>query len=105
MLSSMEQLPLNFDVDTEETQPPKPEAVPIDVTVLNHNEIISLLPSLSREALLVGYHTWIGKDPRLRSLSDEQLRQGIRDPEAEIARLRVIDMAADKEDLKSTHRR
>lgn len=88
--------------DEEIAALPTPEVVDVDVETLTHEEIKILLPGLSHIELTTGYKKFVGKDPMARGLSDEELRQGIADPAAELERLGIHDAAEDR-DEKSRH--
>lgn len=89
-MEQMRQAPLDFG-DTEHT--PK---TPVDFSVLSHEEVVTMLSTLDRTELTAGYQRFVGKDPMFRNLSDEELRAGIINPEAELRRLAVIDLQEDQ---------
>lgn len=60
--------------------------------------------NLSWEQICELYQTKTGKNPRARGFDLPTLIQGIKDPAAEIERLRRIDSADDKEDIIKTYR-
>ena len=77
----MEQLPLNLSPED-----PKPEDLKI----------------AELEAL---YKKVVGVNPKIRLLDRETMLNGVKDPEAEIARLGALDAASDKEELRRTYNR
>lgn len=60
--------------------------------------------NFSWEQICSLYQEKTGKNPRARGFDLPTLIEGIKNPETEIERLRQIDSADDKEDIKKTYR-
>ncbi len=63
------------------------------------------LESLSNEELVALYQEKVGKNPTYRTLSREQMIEGIKNPEEEKARLAEEDRASDQEEISKTYTR
>lgn len=62
------------------------------------------LEALSYEELVLIYKDRVGVNPLLRMFAEEVLRNGINNPEEELARLRELDKEEDNEDLADSYR-
>lgn len=62
------------------------------------------LASLPYEDLCLLYKAKVGIDPTLRSFDQATIIIGIQNPEEELQRLRAIDSASDRDDIKRTYR-
>jgi len=63
------------------------------------------IESQSNEELVVLYQEKVGKNPTYRTLSREQMIEGIKNPEEEKMRLAEEDRASDQEEISKTYRR
>ncbi len=63
------------------------------------------LATLPKEELVRLYQEKVGKNPTFRTLSREQMIEGINNPETEKSRLAEEDRASDQEEMNRTYRR